>query len=137
MEGTNQLLIKFHQQLETVREEIRREMAERMALLQWENDVLRSQVQFAVSIASNSRPNRRTDLMNAATRLDLGVSPPSIFHSYFFGFSSIFFVRIDRVSADAGDIANPTKEEGSSPAKSRINGPFRRDKHNSKLGAKE
>ncbi|CAH9113444.1 unnamed protein product [Cuscuta epithymum] len=77
MEGTNQLLIEFHQQLETVREEIRREMAERMALLQRENDVLRSQVQSAVSIASNSRPNRRSDLMNAATRLDLSVSPPS------------------------------------------------------------
>ncbi|CAH9083173.1 unnamed protein product [Cuscuta epithymum] len=75
MEGANQLLIEFHEQLEMVRDEIRREMAEKMAHLQRENDMLRSQVQLAVSIASKSRLNRRSDTMTAATRLDICFSP--------------------------------------------------------------
>ncbi|CAH9143516.1 unnamed protein product [Cuscuta epithymum] len=58
-----------------MREEIRHEVAERMAHLQRENDVLRSHVQLVVSIASNSMIHRMSDARTAATRLDLGFTP--------------------------------------------------------------
>ncbi|CAH9099411.1 unnamed protein product [Cuscuta europaea] len=75
MAGTNQWLIEFHKQLETAKEEIRREMAEQTAHIQRENDVLLSQVQSVVSIASNSMINRRRDTKTIATKLDLGFTP--------------------------------------------------------------
>ncbi|CAH9074993.1 unnamed protein product [Cuscuta europaea] len=75
MAGDNPLLIEFHAQLEAAKEEIRREVAERMTHLQRENDVLRSHVQSVVSIASNSMINRRSDVGTAVVRLDLGFTP--------------------------------------------------------------
>ncbi|CAH9056361.1 unnamed protein product [Cuscuta europaea] len=75
MTGSSPLLEEIHAQMEAVRTEFRRELAERMAHPQRENDLLRSQVQSAVSIASNSRGNRRNDLMPVVTRLDLESIP--------------------------------------------------------------
>ncbi|CAH9050748.1 unnamed protein product, partial [Cuscuta europaea] len=75
MAENNPLLKEIHTQMEAVRAEFRRELAERMSHLQRENDLLRSQVQSAVSIASNSRSNLRNDLMPVVTRLDLESTP--------------------------------------------------------------
>ncbi|CAH9136313.1 unnamed protein product [Cuscuta epithymum] len=76
--NTNSLLIEFHEQLEAAKEEIRHEMAQRIAYIQRANDVLCSQVQSVAFIASTQDSTEGVrDTMKATTRLELGFTPVS------------------------------------------------------------